>query len=112
MEGRKRTEGEGPERAGGKEAGPGASGGFESCLASVPSSYLWAFVSLPRPSGWESPPNPLPKAERAPAVNVSSLPIVGWRKLRPTLKWRLSPAAPGAAQRVFRRFCPRAGEQN
>ena len=68
VEGRKRTEGEGPERAGGKEAGPGASGGFESCLASVPSSYLWAFVSLPRPSGWESPPNPLPKAERAQAV--------------------------------------------
>ena len=86
MEGRKRTEGEGPERAGGKEAGPVASGGFESCLASFPNSYLWALVSLPRPSGWESPPNPLPKAERALAVNVSSLPNVGWRKLRPTLK--------------------------
>ena len=31
-------------------------------------------------------PNPLPKAERALAVNISSLPNVGWRKLRPTLK--------------------------
>ena len=55
------TEGEGRKGAGGKEGVPGASRGFESRLASVPSSYLRALGSLPRPSGWESPPTPPPE---------------------------------------------------
>ena len=76
-EGEKGTEGEGPEKAGGKEGGPGASGGFESRLAPVPDSNLRALGSPPRRLGWESPPNPLPKAERALAVNASSLPLSG-----------------------------------
>lgn len=55
--------GEGRVGAGGKERGGEPAGGFESRLASVPNSYLRALGSLPRHWGWESPPNPLPKAE-------------------------------------------------
>ena len=74
VEGRKGRR-ERDQRGLGGRGGPGASGGFESRLAPVPDSNLRALGSPPRRSGWESPPNPLPKAERALAVNVSSLPL-------------------------------------
>ena len=71
-------QGEGLEGAGGKRGreptgGSGAHRGFESRLASVPSSSLRALGS---PRGWESPPNPSRSPSSAPAVNVGSLPIV------------------------------------
>ena len=58
VEGRKRTEGEGPERAGGKEGGPGARG--DSNLAWLVSPTRTSGLSLPFPAPRGGNPLPTP----------------------------------------------------